>query len=1395
MKISSSRRNVYRNQLIANGLLLGFVALVLFAGDLLPYIMWIAPLILFFWVLSIARIEIRPNAKDGSQWHGVMLVAAPSTQQARTEIIYSDRIALSDVDIDADIRLNDGRKGNGNRSAIIYRRANHTWWVRNTGERPMQIVSNNQPTRPLPSRATVTPVAGTSIDDAIEGALHVGDTIEFFDRKGAVVERFLFRGATNHANVPNHMLPAGVDAQDANWGELFGASLNHHMRNLMLALFSVIITAGLLYLTDSGMQSGYVTLIDFGTSFASWNSIIFWHSLAIVALGLFFVAVDTSILIRSRSDDTLGLRRPKSILIPLLALLIMTGTVVGYRNEGRLFGAGHIQQIIEDNEQSALIESIIQEVSDKNGILPISVSTFLQAPTAQLPPEYASRRNGMLSDQGTRNAPGNTVKTIRYITLVLGLFAAGALVYSMYLVSSPHLPSLLTYSRALRNRVHTYLRNRPWRYLVFTNHLTNLWLIAMLGVAPILLAGQTKYERDNGIPLTIAGITFSELVRFGFFATIIFTIGLWAAQRHATQPLTMPVIHRWPKVQSFLGSRWLSLAITGVMVGAIAWLTRDVGPYLASLIFLLLVSMLYIGKYQNRMLQRLSSLWIGLVVVAMIGIPIILNVYRLDLVTNPLTKPIMVSNGSLQAWSIRPGEPIFTAAVADAISPYLAQGYAERDLIDDWYGSYDFAGTGAEYVGCDAFYVSLCQRDQSLRQGLYAILAGSIHGMGPGLGLAVQADALLIIKPNVANAHNDFVMITVFEEYGLIGGVVVMLIFYLLTAYLFSISQRIDSHGGQVLAAGLGIWWSLQVLMVMAGTLRLMPFAGISTPLISYGLTNTTISLIMLALTVWVSTMPLRPINKKPLTRTRTYRILQIVLFSIHFILVGMIVVMQSGWGIHSPLFKDAQQARTATPSTTVYHELSRPMYMGSRIDCQYFRNPKLNDIVDRNNQKLIYYQRFISGCYTTKRVDVPAQGYGAGVAELLNTLITSSTYESRISGSPIQGNVRLTLDGALNQRIDDIFRRGTGANQHPVSGQVIVLDYQGRIRAFVNRQERLEDGSERYGSTNDPLTGLFPPGSIWKILVTDAALRAGLPVDQPIPCLLGEWIQGVDTPRRNAYGPASCLYASVNEQGDSTLRTSLAYSLNTTFMGISDSAVHSYPLPGQLPLTRDAMATVYADYGVVDVIRNERAIWSSASLPATHAVYAGFNRTAYDNPNDPTWGTSLIGQGNVLASPLSMASIVQIIANNGVAQSIRLIEDDTNPAWHGTQRISAAQAAQLKALLAEAVRIPYENPIDGVAYLAGAAAVMDGTQHLVAGKTGTAEVFDPACNPASECPNLNWFVGFSDQSEQIVIIMFRAHTTPAPCSSASIAGAVFAELLDRPQAVPCSVLDPNQSS
>jgi cell division protein FtsW (lipid II flippase) len=1402
MKMSSRRRTVYRNQLIANLALLGFVAIVFYAAEILPYIMWVLPLILFFLVLWNARLEILPNAHDGSQWHGIMVVANPQTQQARTNIYYSDRIAFSDEDVHADISLNVGRRGGSKRSAIIYRRADQTWWVRNTGGRPMQIVASEstQP-RPLPSRQTLAPSVHDNRNDALEQPLQAGDIIEFLDKNNTVVERFLFRGSTNQASIPNHLLPAGMNAEDADWYDIIGASFSHHARNIGLALLSVIITAGLLYLTDSGMQRGFVTIIDFGTSFASWKGIIFWHLLSISALCVLFVAVDASILIRSRSNAALGLRRPKSMLISLLALLIMTGTIVGFRNEGRFFGPNHIQQIIDDNTQSQTIQAKINLVASDAPIAPISVSEFLLTPPAQLPRTYNEWRSNMLSDRGTRNAEGNTYKTVLSLTIIFGLMAISAIVWSYCLIRHQSTSTLLEGGHNLRVHILAFLQNRPWWQLIYTNHMANLWLVIMLIFVSILVLLQSPEDREINASLIFMGITVSEIVRFGFFVTIIITIGQWAAQYQTTHLATMPIWQRWRNLQTVIQSRAVSLVITGVLLGAIAGVSSDTGPYLASIIFLLLVSMLYIGKYQTRWLQHLSTAWIGLVVVGIVVVPIILNTYRLELVANPLIQKVIEPNGAFMSWGIRLGEPVLNDTILQRITPLIDQGYDKNDLIDRWYTNRDLTGAIDENSGaikeskeCDSYSFLLCMRDQSMRQGLYAILAGAIHGMGPGLGLAVQADAVMITVPNVANAHTDFVMVTVFEEYGLIGGTVVMLIFYLLTAYLLSISQRIDSYGGQVLAAGLGIWWSLQVLMVIAGTLRLMPLTGISTPFLSYGLTNLLITTIMLALTIWVSTMPLRPINQKRLTRNQTYRILQVLLFFIHLLLVVIIFFMQLGIGIHQSIFQDIQQARTATPSMASYRELHRPIHLGNRIDCQYYRNPKLNDIVERNNQKLIYFQRFISGCYTTKQINLPAQGYGTGLDQILDTLINSPEYETRITASSLQGNVKLTLDGNLNRRVDAIFSAGTGANQNPVSGQVMVIDYQGRIRAFVNHQQRFADGTERYGSTNNPLTALFPPGSIWKVIIADAALRAGLTADTPIPCLLGEWIRGVDTPRKNAYGEASCQYAAVNQQDESTLRTSMAYSLNTTFMGLGDSAINNYQLPGQLPLTRDFMASIYADYGVIDVTRDERAIWSSNSLPATHAVYAGFNRDDYDNPNDSVWGTSLIGQGNVLVSPLSMAAIMQIIANDGVAQSIRLIDSDTNPAWHGTQRISAAQTAQLKELLYDTVRIPYENPINGTAYLAGAAAVIDGAQHLVGGKTGTAEVYDSACSDTnSECPNLNWFVGLSDQTQQIVIVMFRAHTVPSPCTSASIGGAIFAELLGKPQALPCVAISENQ--
>jgi cell division protein FtsI/penicillin-binding protein 2 len=161
----------------------------------------------------------------------------------------------------------------------------------------------------------------------------------------------------------------------------------------------------------------------------------------------------------------------------------------------------------------------------------------------------------------------------------------------------------------------------------------------------------------------------------------------------------------------------------------------------------------------------------------------------------------------------------------------------------------------------------------------------------------------------------------------------------------------------------------------------------------------------------------------------------------------------------------------------------------------------------------------------------------------------------------------------------------------------------------------------------------------------------------------------------------------------------------------------------------------------------------------------------------------------------MSMASVVQIIANHGRARSLRLVDASVDAQWDNTQRIPIEEADRIRALLFDAVRIPYEVPMEDRAFFAGASAVLDGTTHLVGGKTGTAEVNDPAnalCNESALlCPPMNWYVGFSDAAQRIVIVMNRVHDGKAPCSAASIGGAIFADILHKPMAIPCSELQP----
>ena len=120
------------------------------------------------------------------------------------------------------------------------------------------------------------------------------------------------------------------------------------------------------------------------------------------------------------------------------------------------------------------------------------------------------------------------------------------------------------------------------------------------------------------------------------------------------------------------------------------------------------------------------------------------------------------------------------------------------------------------------------------RNSLYAIGSGGL--LGQGLGQSRQK-YLYLPEP-----QNDFIFAVVCEELGLIGALIILLLFALLVWRGITVSMRAKDKFGSLLGIGLSAQVGLQVLLNVAVVTNSIPNTGISLPFFSDGGT----SLIML---------------------------------------------------------------------------------------------------------------------------------------------------------------------------------------------------------------------------------------------------------------------------------------------------------------------------------------------------------------------------------------------------------------------------------------------------------------------------------------------------------------------------------------------------------------------
>jgi len=134
--------------------------------------------------------------------------------------------------------------------------------------------------------------------------------------------------------------------------------------------------------------------------------------------------------------------------------------------------------------------------------------------------------------------------------------------------------------------------------------------------------------------------------------------------------------------------------------------------------------------------------------------------------------------------------------------------------------------------------------DYQIKHAKIAIASGGIKGVGPGKSIQ---------KNILPQSSSDFIYAIIIEEYGLVGGLTLMLLYLWLLFRIVIVAQKADSDFGKLLAIGVGLPIVFQALINMAVAVELFPVTGQTLPLISSGGTSIWMSCLAIGIILSVS--------------------------------------------------------------------------------------------------------------------------------------------------------------------------------------------------------------------------------------------------------------------------------------------------------------------------------------------------------------------------------------------------------------------------------------------------------------------------------------------------------------------------------------------------------------
>jgi penicillin-binding protein A len=383
------------------------------------------------------------------------------------------------------------------------------------------------------------------------------------------------------------------------------------------------------------------------------------------------------------------------------------------------------------------------------------------------------------------------------------------------------------------------------------------------------------------------------------------------------------------------------------------------------------------------------------------------------------------------------------------------------------------------------------------------------------------------------------------------------------------------------------------------------------------------------------------------------------------------------------------------------------------------------------------------------------ANDYLTGSNAHLSTVVEN--FRDRLTGATIHGNdVVTTLDVRAQRVAMNALGRRCGAvvALEPRTGRVLVMASSPTYNpneveskgGWARINNARADCAPAAALVNRAADGLYAPGSTFKVVTMAAALESGRwNLDSTF----------VDPGYCEEYGKRVENYDTSRPFGRVDFLQSLQYSINSVFCNIGKEL-------GGLRILAEAKQMGFYSKPPLELPTNER---QASGL---------YRRGELFEPTDPNAvdpGRLAFGQERLLVSPLQMAMVTAMVANDGVVMEPKVIDRVIRPDGKElTKTDPDALGRSISRENAEALTRAMEAVVSGGT---GRAAAIPGVR--VAGKTGTAETGRAGVNTVA-------FVGFApvERPRVALAVFVESQRSTGGETAAPIAKEVMQALLGR---------------